>query len=38
VATRRFFTQALNTTKIAPVEVITDKAAGYRASSMSWPS
>jgi IS6 family transposase len=28
-ATRRFFIQALNTTKITPVEVITDKAAVY---------
>jgi transposase, IS6 family len=28
-ATRRFFTQALNTTKVTPVEVITDQAAGY---------
>ena len=28
-ATRRFFTHALNTTKITPVEVITDKAAVY---------
>jgi IS6 family transposase len=28
-ATRRFFTQALNTTTITPVEVITDKAAVY---------
>jgi IS6 family transposase len=28
-ATRRFFTQALNTTTVTPVEVITDKAAVY---------
>ena len=28
-ATRRFFTRALNTTTITPVEVITDKAAVY---------
>ncbi len=28
-ATRRFFTRALTTTKITPVEVITDKAAVY---------
>jgi IS6 family transposase len=28
-ATRRFFTQALNTTTITPIEVITDKAAVY---------
>ena len=27
--TRRFFTQALNTTTVTPVEVITDKAVGY---------
>jgi transposase-like protein len=28
-ATRRFFTRALNTTRVTPVEVITDKAAVY---------
>jgi transposase, IS6 family len=28
-ATRRFFTRALNTTRVIPVEVITDKAAIY---------
>ena len=28
-ATRRFFTHALNTTKITPVEVITDKEPAY---------
>jgi transposase, IS6 family len=28
-ATRHFFTRALNTTRLTPVEVITDKAAVY---------
>src|SRR5437879_2941436 len=35
-AARRFFTQALEQTRISPVEVTTDRYRLYPASSMSW--